>query len=90
MKISPPIAVLAIAAVGIAVTVWLVPAQRQPVPQAKVSLSAEKQEDNVLWTNFYLSKDRKLPTTDQISDTPPIKTLKETEIPANRTGPRVN
>lgn len=43
MKISPPIAVLAIAAAGIALTVWLVPAQPEPSTKAKLSLSTESQ-----------------------------------------------
>ena len=90
MKISPPIAVLTIAAVGIAVTVWLVPAQPEPPPQGKVSLSTTNQNKAALWIweENYLSKDMLLLTTAQEIDELFRKAPNESEVPADRTGPR--
>ncbi len=89
MKISPPVAVLTIAAAGIAVTVWLAPAQREPPSPEKVRLSTTIQEESVLWTNYYLGADRKRLTTDQINDELFIKAPNEGDVPANRIGPLV-
>ncbi len=91
MKISPPIAVLAIAAIGIAVTVWLVPAQPELEPQGKVSLSTTKKNEIPawIWRDSYLGKDRQFLTTAQILNELFDKAPIEGESPANQMGPRV-
>ena len=65
MSISPPIAVLAIAAVGVAATAWLVPPPPD-VARAKVMLPAATYEKLALWGREHAGADGRPLTVEQV------------------------
>ena len=89
MKISPPIAVLTIAAVGIAATVWLVPAQSGPQPNVKLSLPAATYDRLALWAADHPDQNGGQLTTAQVIEELVSRYPRKREIPENRMGPRV-
>lgn len=88
MYISPPIAVLAIAAVGLAGTAWLAPPPRE-VAQVTVMLPSATYQKLALWGKEHAGADGRPLTVVQVIEELANKSEKDNEAPANQAGTRV-
>ena len=82
MYISPPIAVLAILAVGLASTAWLEPPQRE-VAQVTVMLPTATHQKLALWARDRADPDGRPLTVVQVIEELVNKWEKNHEAPAN-------
>jgi hypothetical protein len=88
MYISPPIAVLAILAVGLAGAAWLTPPPRE-VAEATVMLPTATHQKLALWGKEDAGADGRPLTVAQVIEKLAIEWEKENEAPANQPGTRV-
>jgi hypothetical protein len=88
MKISPPIGVLAILAVGLAGAAWLAPLPREKT-QAGVTLSSATYQKLSLWGKEHADAGGRPQTVAQVIETLANSLKNEIEIPENLAGSNI-
>lgn len=85
MKISPPIGVMVILAVGIASTAWLAPLPREKT-QTRVALSNATYQKLSLWGKANAGTDGRSQTVAQVIEVLTDNLKNEIEVPENLAG----
>ena len=88
MKISPPIGVLAILAVGLASAAWLAPLPREK-NQTSVTLSSATYQKLTLWGKEHAGTDGRSLTVAQVIEKLTNSLKNEIEIPENLAGTKL-
>ena len=88
MKISPPIGVLAILAVGLASAAWLAPLPREKT-HTSVALTNDTFQKLSLWGNEHADASGRPQTVAQVIETLANSLKNETEVPENLAGSKL-